>query len=156
MTVLSGASTELSTAVTVTAPVLAVAPAAMVSVLLVLSVKSPARAGDTGAAATVRVRSWLVAPFRLAVTVLSLAAPDSPMAAGVRASVTVGVASSSVMVPEASPAPSVVETVALVGAPRVTVTVSFGSSNVSPLTGTSMLALREPAAMVTDSGLGSV
>ena len=54
VTVLFGASTSLSTAVMVTVPVLEVAPAAMVRVVP-LRVKSLAIAGDTAAAATVRV-----------------------------------------------------------------------------------------------------
>ncbi len=53
VTVLSGASTALSTAVIVTTPVLVVAPAAIVSTLSELSVKSPDTAGLTAAADTV-------------------------------------------------------------------------------------------------------
>ena len=70
MTLLSGASTELSAAVIVTVPVLVLEPAAIVSVLSVLSVKSDEVAGDTAAAETVRVMSWLDSALRVAVTVV--------------------------------------------------------------------------------------
>ena len=52
---MSGASTELSTAVIVTVPVLAVSPAAIVSVALAESVTSPAEAPWFGATDTVTV-----------------------------------------------------------------------------------------------------
>ena len=67
-----------------------------------------------------------------------------------------GGSSSSVISPCAVPAPSAVETVALVGAPSVTVTVSSSSSVVSPLTGMTMSALVEPGAMLTDCAAGAV
>ena len=55
VTLLWGASTELSAAVMVTVPVLVFEPAAMVSFLLVLRLKSEDVAGDTAAADTVTV-----------------------------------------------------------------------------------------------------
>ena len=104
MTVLFAASTSLSTAVTVTVPVLSVAPAAMVRVLLAVTVKSPVAAGDTAAAATVRVTAWLDAPLREAVTVVALSSPDSSMDVGVSLSLTTGVPSSSFTVTATSAA----------------------------------------------------
>ena len=93
---MSGAYTLLSTPVMVTAPVLLVDPAAMVKVLLDVTVKSPLTAGDTGLAATVKVTSWEEGPLSEAVT---LALPlFSLMEDELRSSVTVGAASSSVMV----------------------------------------------------------
>ena len=65
-------------------------------------------------------------------------------------------ASSSVIVPSPSSAPSTLDTVALVAPLRVTVTVSFSSSTTSPFTGIRMLAVRVPAAMVTLLVAGSV
>ena len=60
VTCLSGASVSLSTEVSVTAvPLLTVAPAGMVRVALVLSMKSPATAGLTALAETVTVVSTL-------------------------------------------------------------------------------------------------
>ena len=53
VTCLSGASTSLLEAVTVTEPVLSVSPAVIVSSRLELSSKSPATAGDTAGAETV-------------------------------------------------------------------------------------------------------
>ena len=70
VTVLSGASRLLSTPVRVTVPVLVVAPAATVSTLFALSVKSPSTAGATAAADTVTVVASLEARSRVAVTVL--------------------------------------------------------------------------------------
>ena len=100
VTSLSGASTVSSTAVTVTVPVLLVAPAAMLSVFSLDRLKSPATAFVPAAAATVSVTASLDARFRLAVTVADPAtAPScSSIVSGLRASVTVGVASSSVRV----------------------------------------------------------
>ena len=69
MTLLLGESTSLSTAVIVTVPALVVAPAAMVSSLLVLRLKSPDTAGETAAAETVSVTSWLDSALSVAVTV---------------------------------------------------------------------------------------
>ena len=90
----------LSTAVTVTKPVLAVAPAARVSVVVALSMKSPATAGATGAADTVKVVASVVGCDRRAVTVLT--SPLSRTEAGVSTRVAVAVASSSVRVRVAS------------------------------------------------------
>ena len=89
--------------------------------------------------------AWLEAPLREAVTVVALSSPDSAIVAGVSLSVTVGVPSSSVIVPVPVPAPSTVETVALVGAPRVTMIVSLGSSRASPLTLMTIVPLASPA-----------
>ena len=94
VSLLSEASSSLSFAVTFTSPVLVVSPAAMVRVSPV-SVKSPATAGDTGAADTVTVTASLDCPLRVAVTVVS--PPFSEISAGPSARVTVGVVSSSVI-----------------------------------------------------------
>ena len=96
VTVLSGASTSLSTALIVTVPTLAVARAAIVKTLFALNVKSPATAGDSAAASTVTVVVVLDGWLRLAVTTVVLA--FSEMKSGVRCSVTVGAPSSSASV----------------------------------------------------------
>ena len=88
-----GSSTSLSTAVTVTRPVLSVLPAAIVSSRFALNAKSSASAGDTGDAETVTVTSPVVAPLSCAVTRLS--PPSSEIRSGDSASVTVGAAASS-------------------------------------------------------------
>ena len=93
---LFGASTALSTAVTVTAPVLVVALAAKVSVVFALRVKSLVVAGAVGVTVTVTV-DWLdEAADRVPVTVVE--PPFSPMLVEPSDSVTLGVPSSSVMV----------------------------------------------------------
>ena len=69
VTVLSGASAALSTAVTVTVPVLAVEPVAKVSVFALDRLKSLDDAGATAAADTVRVAATLAALSSVAVTV---------------------------------------------------------------------------------------
>ena len=94
-TVLAGASIVLSSAATVTAPVLSVWPAVIVSVVLPLSLKSFVTAPDSGAADTFSVTVSLVAPLRLA-TVLT--PPFSEMEGDDSSRVTVGVPSSSVIV----------------------------------------------------------
>ena len=71
VTCLLSSSASLLTAVIVTVPVLAVCSAAIVSTLLLLSVKSSAVAGDTGDAETVTVVAMLDGRSRSAVTVLS-------------------------------------------------------------------------------------
>ena len=96
VTCLSGASTSLSAAVTVTVPVLVLEPAAMVRVVSVLRLKSDDVAGDTAAAETVRVTSWLDSALSMAVTVVE--PPSSSIDVELSASDTVGVASSSVIV----------------------------------------------------------
>ena len=96
VTDLSGASTALFTALIFTVRVLVVAPAAIVSVSFVLSVKSPATAGETAAADTTSVTFSLDTPLSVAVTVVE--SPFSPIEAGLSTRVTVGVASSSVIV----------------------------------------------------------
>ena len=95
VTVLFGASTELPTAVIVTAPVLAVAPDAIVRTLFVDTLKSPATAGLTAVAETVTVTAALAAVDSVAVTVLT--PPLSEIEDGVNTSVNT-CASSSVMV----------------------------------------------------------
>ena len=153
MTLASAASTSLSTAVSVTVPVLAVRPFAMVSTLFADRVT-----GDPFGTLTVIVTFSQVAADRLAVTVdtVSLAVELlSLIDVGVSTSVAVGVASSSVMVPLAVPAPCVPESVALVSVPRVTSIVSLSSSSVSPFTLMTMSALVSPAEMVTDLPCGS-
>ena len=96
VTSLSAASTSLSTAVTVTVPVLVFEPAAMVRVVSVLRLKSDDVAGDTAAAETVRVTSWLETALSVAVTVVE--PPSSSMDDEPSTSDTVGVSSSSVIV----------------------------------------------------------
>ena len=96
VTDLSGASTALFTALILTVRVLVVAPAAMVSVSFVLSVKSAAAAGDTAAADTTSVTFSLDGALSVAVTVVE--SPFSEIEAGLSTRVTVGVASSSVIV----------------------------------------------------------
>ena len=95
-TVLFGASTSLLTAVTITVPVLSVCPAVIVSFRLPLNVKSLATAGSTAVADTVTTTSALDSPFNEAVTVLT--PRFSLMDVRSSASVTVGVASSSLIV----------------------------------------------------------
>ena len=89
-----------STAVTVTVPVLLVAPAAMLSVFALDRLKSPATAFVPAAAATVSVTASLDARFRLAVTVVfpGFVPLFSSIVSGLSTSVAVGVASSSVRV----------------------------------------------------------
>ena len=65
---LFGASTSLSTPVMVTAPVLLVEPASIVSVLLEEIAKSPLTAGDVGLADTVRITASEEGRLREAVT----------------------------------------------------------------------------------------
>ena len=90
---LSGAYTSSSLAEIVTVPVLAVVPAAMVSVAAVLSAKSPATASAAGAAETVRITASLDVPESVAVTVAS--PPFSEIEFADSASAAVGAASSS-------------------------------------------------------------
>ena len=73
--------------------------------------------------------------------------PFSALDAGAAASVTVGAASSSVIVP--MPVPAVFDTAALLGLLSVTPTVSCGSSVVSPATATVSVRLVSPAANVS-------
>ena len=98
VTLFSASSRVLSTAVTVTAPVLLVFPAAMVSVLLLLREKSPDAAFVPAAAATVTVVAALDGRSRLAVTVAELVAPLSSTEVRDSARVTTGAGSSSVIV----------------------------------------------------------
>jgi hypothetical protein len=96
VTLLSGLSTVLLTAVIVTVPVLVVEPAAMVSFLFVVTEKSAAVAGDFGVADTVSVTAWLDTALKVAVTVL--VPPSSEIDEEESSSDTVGVPSSSVIV----------------------------------------------------------
>ena len=114
VTDLSGESTVFPFAVTVTAPVLVVSPAAMTSALFALSAKSAAAAPAPAAAPTVTVTASLDALSSVAVTV------DTPPVSGIdvgdNASAAVGNASSSVSVsgaPVTLPAPCALATVAV-------------------------------------------
>ena len=101
VTVLSAAaSTSLSSAVIVTTPPLDMFPAAIVSVVAVLNVKSSAVAGATGVAVTITVVGWTDGCDSAAVTVEI--PPFSGIEAGSSASVTVGGPSSSVVVTSTS------------------------------------------------------
>ena len=95
VTLLSGASVALSTAVIVTVPALVVEPAAIVNVFALDSVKSVPAPGD---ADTVSVTAALDAPDSVAVTVETFDAPLSSMLEDDNASATVGNVSSSVSV----------------------------------------------------------
>ena len=90
----------MSCAVTVTVPALVVAPAAMVKVVAVLSVKSFPIVPGPAVAATVSVVAAIVGCESVAVTVDT--SPFSRIEGGVRTSVAVAVASSSVKVKVAS------------------------------------------------------
>ena len=142
-TCLFGVSTLLLTAVIVTTPVLVVAPAAMVSTLFVLSVKSSATAGEIAVASTVTVVVALDSPLNVAVTVLT--PPLSLMDDGVKTNVTLGCPSSSIIVPIAVGAGSTAND----GLLSLTVNISAGSSFVSPVTGTVMVLLVSPALKVS-------
>ena len=146
-------SVASSTAVTVTAPELVVAPAAMVSVLSLDRLKSPAAAVAPVAETVTVIASPEIPPLRLAVTVVALPAPLSAIVSGVppsgsdSASASVGVGSSSVIVPTPIAAlPSTAPPVGLLSAIR---TVSFGSSSASPLTVTVKLLLVSAAPKVS-------
>ena len=140
----SGSSVVSSTAVTVTAPELVVAPAAMVSVLSLDRLKSPAAAVAPVADTVTVIASPEVPPLRLAVTVAALPAPLSLIVSGFpasgsdSASASVGVGSSSVIVP--TPVAALPST-APEGLLSATRTVSFGSSSASPVTVTSKVWL---------------
>ena len=96
VTVLSAASTLLSTAVIITVPVLDVEPAAIDSVLFVDRLKSPDTAGLTALAETVTVTAAVAAEDSVAVTVLD--PPFSEIEDGLSTSVTVGVSSSAMVI----------------------------------------------------------
>ena len=129
----------------VTVPVLVFDPAAIVSFLFVLKLKSEAVAGDTADAETVTVTSWLDSPLRVAVTVVE--PPSSSMEDEPRTRETVGVVSSSVIVSvwsagAATPLPpdAVAETVTCL---------SGASTSLSAAVMVTVLVLvMEPAAMV--------
>ena len=89
VTVLSAASTSLSTPVIVTVPVLVVAFSAKLRTGFALRRKSAATAGDTAAAATVTVKAAAEAGDTVAVTVLT--PPFSPIELSDSTRVTVGV-----------------------------------------------------------------
>ena len=88
VTRLSGASTGLSTPVTVTAPALVVSPAAKVRIAAAERVKSPATVGGDGAADTVSVDAETASLSRVAVTVAT--PPFSEIDDGARASAAFG------------------------------------------------------------------
>ena len=141
----SASSFELSIAVRVTvSPAFPVLPAGMVI---------EASAGTDQAsecAGTVMVVGSPEAELSVADTV---AVPAfSEMEVGVTARATVGVASSSVMVP----VPVAVPSVALTGPLSFTTTVSFASSIASPVTETSTFARVTPAAKVRDPAARAV
>ena len=133
VTSLSGASTASSTAVTVTVPVLLVAPAAMLSVVVLDRLKSPAAAFVPAAAATVSVTASLDARFRLAVTVAfpGFVPSCSSIVSGLSASVAVGAPSSSVRV---RLAPVTVPTPWLFCAVPLTVTVRLPTLSIASFT----------------------
>ena len=135
----------LFTAVIVTVSELfAVSPAAIVMVASEPTVYAP----DT--AVTVTVVAALEAWFSVADTVVlvSLAVElDSLIVAAATASVTVGAASSSVIVP--TPVAAVDDRAALTGPLSVSFTVSFGSSCPSPITDTVIVFDVSPAANVS-------
>ena len=144
VTVLFGASTVLLTAVIVTVPVLAVEPAAIVSVLLFVIVKSLLVAGLTAVAETITVTAALDARDSVAVTLL--VPPFSDIEVELSSSVTVGVPSSSVMV---SVLLAGFDTLPPLATPD-TVTVLFGASTlllVAVIVTVPVLAV-EPAAIV--------
>ena len=163
VTLLSGASTSLSFAETITSPVLVVSPAAIVNSVATDNVKSPATAGDTSAADTVIVVAALDGCDSVAVTVASFdrlpssprVEPPSSRVSADSSSVTVGAASSSVIV-----------NVALDGAatPRPpeavpeTVTDLSGESTEFPfaVTVTVPVLVVSPAAIVNSSALDNV
>ena len=116
-------SVALSFAVTVTVPVLTVSSAAMVSTVVPLRSKSSAAVPVPGEADTVIVVSSLDGWSRVAVTVLTRLA--SEIDAGVSTRVTLGVASSSMIVTVRSIAGSTLRPEVVV---PLTVTVSSGSS----------------------------
>ena len=133
VTSLFGASVVSLTAVTVTVPVLVVAPAAIVSVFVLDRLKSPAAAFVPAVAATVSVTASLDARFSVAVTVLDPGCVPScsSIVAGLSASVAVGVASSSVRV---RLAPATVPTPWLFWAVPVTVVVRFPTLSMASFT----------------------
>ena len=155
-TVLSAASTALSTPVMVTRPVLAVLPAAIVSVLSLDRVKSSAAAGATGAADTVIVVSESDASFSVAVTLET--PPFSEMEVGDRRNVTAGtvdVPSSSVMVSETSAGPVTPE--GLAAAPDTRTVLSASSTALStPVMATRPVLVVLPAAIVSVLSLDRV
>ena len=102
VTVLSAASTSLSTPVIVTEPVLVVAFSAKLRTWFALRRKSAATAGDTAAAATVTVKAAAEAGDTVAVTVLT--PPFSPIESADSTRVTVGVVVSLSVTVTATPA----------------------------------------------------
>ena len=102
VTCLSGVCTELSTAVTVTVPLLSVALAAKLSVVLSLSLKSLSVSGSgsvsTGAAVTVTVTVNGSVAAGATVAVTRLTPPSSAISCSDSSSDTIGVPSSSMIV----------------------------------------------------------
>ena len=134
VTDLSGPSVASSTAVTVTAPALAVDPAAMISVAGFDSVKSPETAFVPAAAVTVSVTASLDARSSAAVTVVT--PPLSEIDEDDSFSVAVGVASSSVSVRLAPVTAMVCESAAAwpLDAAPVTVTVRLPTLSMASFT----------------------
>ena len=149
VTDLSGEFTPLPFAVTVTAPTLTVAPAAMVSVFAALNAKSVPSAPAPGAAATVRITASLDAPDSVAVTVAT--PPDSGIDDGDNASAAAGVGSSSASARATASGP---ETVAELAAWPETSTCLFGESTSlsTAVTVTAPTLTVAPAAMVSVAG----
>ena len=143
---MSGESVASAFDVTITSPALTVAPAAMVSILPVPTLKSPAAAFVPGAADTMIVMaSPDVPPLRPAVTVA--APPFSGIEVGVSVSVAVGRSSSSTIVSDAAVTPTAPRSFAAV---PVTVTVLSDESRASSfaMIVTVPVLLTCPAAMV--------
>ena len=141
---LAGPTSSLSTAVSVTVPVLVVAPAAMVSVVPVC-VKSPATAGATGDIDTVTVTSSLDAVLNVARTAVE--APSiSRLDPG--SSDRVGESSSSVIVTVATALLSVTWSEGC-GSLNVNVNVRSGPSTASSTTVTGMFAVAVPDGIVS-------
>ena len=162
VTDLSGSSFALSFAVTVTTPVLAVSPAAMVSVAWLDSVKSPAPAFVPAVAATVSVTASLDARSSVAVTVLALPAPLSAIVSGFEgsgsdnASVATGVASSSFSVSDAPFTVRVCESAVAWALAAVPVTVTERSPTLSMASSTAVIVAVSDAFAVSPAAITMV
>ena len=148
VTPLFGESVASAFAVTVTTPALVVAPAAKVSVLSALRVKSPAAAPAPGAADTAIVTAAVDGTASVAVTVER--PPFSVIESGVSASVAVAASSSSIVIaPVSAVCPATTASVAFAAPLSFRTMVSSGSFTVSPVTCTPTLAVVSPAAKVS-------
>ena len=152
-------STSLSTAVTVTNPMLTVEPAAMVSVFAVLSVKSPATAGDTADAATVTVVAALDLPDSPDSAAVTVAMPPfSEIELEESTSDTTGRVSSSVIVSDApvtAPAPRPLVSAPVTVAPRPAFP-WWRSSSTTVIVAVSEAAVVAPAAMTMVASVPTV